>query len=360
MLKTATTKFIVTAVLLVASESRSFAQGDRRANARQAAETASQAEALFQNALILSDNGDVKSARLGLQEAMSLWVQMREPGKAAKAALQMGDRSKQARSYQDALNYYHQALDLRSLPGAVGANALNAIALIYADLYIHDLAARYFNRALDQARIISDLPAQTIALTGLADLYRQQGALQEALAFVKVALRLSKKDHPNGDPALLYLKGLVSQEQGLVENARGAFEIALRIYGNTGNVAGQVRVLCALSTLSLLVVQKQAALELAQQAVELAEGQAKRVVSFGDEVNARELRWRACLSRARTGAKKERAQVLFLGDKSFQGDVVGILHSPRNQRSRVQRRRPGWLSGIHRSLDGTGAIQGGI
>lgn len=302
--------FILTAVLLIALDSLAFAQGDRSRSERQGPDTASQAEALFQNALLLSDNQDSKSARLQLQEAMRLWMQMREPGKAAMAALQMGDRHKQAREYQDALNDYRLALKVNSLPGAVKANALNAIALIYAELYLNDLAERYFNQALAPARIINDLPAQTLALTGLADLYRQQGALEKALECIKRALRLGKQGKPDADPALLYLKGQVSQEQGLVENAQGAFAEALAIYGNIGNVAGQVRVLCALSTLSLLVSQKEAALEQAERAVELAEEQAKRAVNHADFVNARELQWRAFLSRARAEravGQKERA-----------------------------------------------------
>jgi len=318
---TYSTTFIVTAVLLIASYSLALAQGDRSGSERQSSETGTRAESLFQNALVLSDNQDSESARLRLQEAMHLWVQMREPGKAAKAALQMGDRCKQAKNYQDALNYYRQALDIKLLPGAVRANALNAIALIYSELYLHDLAVRYFNQALDQAHIINDFPAQTVALTGMADLYRQQGAWKEALAFVTKALRLSKKDQADADPALLYLKGAVSQEQGLFENAKGAFAEALGIYGNTGNVAGQVRVLCALSTLSLLVSQNQTALEQAEHAWKLAEGQVKPKMSFGDEVNARELRWRASLSRARAeralGQKKSALKSYFWAISHF-------------------------------------------
>ena len=87
-----------------------------------------------------------------LQEDMRLWVQMREPGKSAKAALQIGDRAKQTRYYQDALYYYKQALKVKSLSGSVRADALNAISLIYADLYLREIAERYFNRALDQRR----------------------------------------------------------------------------------------------------------------------------------------------------------------------------------------------------------------
>jgi CHAT domain-containing protein/tetratricopeptide (TPR) repeat protein len=299
---------VLSAVLLIASPSLLCAQGDSSGSKRQSPQAANQAEELFQNALLLFDTQKDDSARLRLQEAMRLWMQMREPGKAAKAALQVGDRYKQARQYQQALDYYQQALKVKLLPGAVKANALNAIALLYADLYLHDLAAHYFKRALDQGRRINDLPAQILALTGLANLYHRQGVLEKALAYITQALRLSKKDQADADPALLYLMGQVSQEQGLVEKAKGAFEEALAIYRNTGNVAGQVKVWCALSTLSLLASQKQAALEQAVQAVELAEKLAKHVVSDADEVNARELQWRAWLSRARAAYALEQKE----------------------------------------------------
>jgi len=293
------TAFVVTAVLLIAFDSSAFAQDDPSGRERQSPEPTSKAEGLFQDALLLFDNQESESARLQLQEALRVWVRMREPGKAAKAALEMGDRCKQARNYQGALNYYRMSLDIKPLPGAARANALNAIALIYAVLYLHDLAERYFHQALAQARMINDLPAQMLALTGLADLYRQQRAMEKALVCIRQALRLSQKGHADADPGLLYLKGQVSQDQGLIENAKSAFGEALAIHEKTSNVAGQVRLLSALSSLSLLDSQRQAALEHAEQAVELAEKQSKRAVSIADHVNANELRWRACLSRAR-------------------------------------------------------------
>lgn len=316
-LRTATicfTAFILIAVLLIAYDTPAFAQGDRGRRERPSQETARQAEALFQKALLLGDNGDSGSALLQLQEAMRLWIEIREPRKAAMAALQMGDHYEKARTYQDALSCYRLALGVKSLPGAVRATALNSIGLNYAGLLVHDPAVRYFNQALSQARVINDRPAQMVALTGLADLYRRQGALEKARSYITSALQLSKRDHADQDPALLYLNGQISREQGLVQNARGALEGALAIYRNTGNVAGQVKVLCELSTLSLLVSQKQAALEQAEQAVKLAEVQVKRAELLSDKVSARELRWPALLSHARAERAlglKERALKSF-------------------------------------------------
>lgn len=293
------TTFIVTGVVSLASDSLAFVQGDRSGGGRQLPPPASQAETFLQNALRLADNQDSEPARRQMREAMCIWLQMHEPEKAAKAAVQMGDRWKQARKYQDALSYYRQAFDLKSLPPAVRANVLNAIALIYADLYVHDLALRYFNQALEQALIIDDLSAQTIALTGLGEIYRQQGALDKAVECIAKALQLRKRAHAGADPSLLYLQGLVSREQGQIENAKSALEEALAIYGNSGDVAGQVRALCALSSLSLLASQKQAALEQAEKAREFADKEVKRAVTDADYLNAFELRWQAGLSHGR-------------------------------------------------------------
>lgn len=254
---------------------------------------------MFQDAILLSDKQDSKPARLKFQEAMRLWIQMREPGKAAGAALQIGDRNKHARAYQEALDDYRLALNVTSLPGALKATVLNAIAQTYAELYLNDQAHRYFNSALDQARLVRDVPAQMAALTGLADIHRQQGAREKALECITRALRLAENGHVDADAPLLYLKGEISREQELTENAKGAFSKALSIYEATGNVAGQVKALCALSDLSLQVSQNQVALDQAKQAVDLAEKQVKLGVSHSDFVNARELRWRAWLRQAR-------------------------------------------------------------
>jgi CHAT domain-containing protein/tetratricopeptide (TPR) repeat protein len=291
--------FVVSLALLSASGLPVGAQGVSRRSEPQAQEEASRAEALFQNALLLIDTQEGVSARLQLQEAMQLWIRIGEPGKAGKAALQVGDHYKQGRKYQDALNLYKQALKVKPLPVTVRANALNAIALIYSELYLYDLAERSFNQALEQARISNNLAAQSLALTGLAELYLKQGATEKSLECITRALRLSKQDQATADPALLYLKGRISQKQGAWADAKSTFEEALAIYRKTCDIAGQIRVLSTMSALFLLSSQKQVALEQAKQAVELADAQATRAVSQADDVNARDLRWRAWLSRAR-------------------------------------------------------------
>lgn len=293
------TACFVCAVWFLASDMFAYQQRDGSAGMRPSPPTASQAEALFQNALLSFDKQESESVRPQLQEAMRLWIALRETGKAAGAALLMGDRAKQARKYQDALFYYQKALDVNPLLDAVKANAWNAMAQVYAELHLNTLAADYFNRALIPARLIGNLQAQTLALTGLGELYHQQGAIDKALAYVTQALRLSKQSRAEADPGLLYLQGQLNQKQGFVEDARSAFEEALMSYKKTGDPAGQVKILCALSALSLAGSQKQSALNQAEAAVTLAETQKERAVSFIEKVNALELRWHAYLARAR-------------------------------------------------------------
>jgi CHAT domain-containing protein len=308
------TAFVATAVLLIAFDSVAFRQGVTVRGERQSQGAARRAEELFESALLLADTRDDESARRKLQEAMGLWVQMREPGKAAKAALQMGDRCKQARKYQNALAYYNQALKVELVPGAVKANAFNALAQIYAELYRDDLALNCFNKALEQASRVNDLAAQAIALTGLANLYHRQRKGKEARSCISQAQQLNRRMN-TADPALLCLLGQIIQQEGSLDKARYAFEDALAIYRKSGDANGQVKALCAISDLSLLSAQKEAALEQAEQAVSLAEQEARCAESHSDKSSARQLRWRAWLSRARAEralGQKEKALKSYL------------------------------------------------
>jgi CHAT domain-containing protein len=291
--------FVLTAILLLTFTSLLWAQGTGGRSNRLSPQAASQAEELFQSALLLLDKQEDDSARVQMQEAMRLWEQLGVSEKAAKAALQMGRRYKQIRKYKEALNSFHQALTVKELPNAIRVDVLNAIALIYAELYIHNLARYYFNEALDQARIINDLPAQIFALSGLAELYYQKGEKAQALLCITRTQQLNQQRDVDTKASLLYLLGQIRREEGLLERAKSIFEEALAIYGKTGNVTGQVKTLCAISKLSLLAMQQQVAFKHADQAVELAENQAKRAISEADHVNAHELCWRAWFSRAR-------------------------------------------------------------
>jgi CHAT domain-containing protein len=312
---------LASAILLGASDSVVFSQNER--NERQAAAQKS-AEALFEDALLLSGSEQHETARMWLQQAMRLWAARREPGKAAKAALQMGERCKQTKEYQEALYYYNQALEVEALPDSLRANALNALALVYAELYETTLAENRFNKALELAGRLNDLPAQTLALTGLANLYHQQGDQAKALNYAARAHQLNRQKDAGAEAALLSLIGQIRLEDGLLQEATGPFEEALAIYEKASDSAGQSRVLSVLSSLSLQAGQKPVALEQAEQAVGLAEKLMARVATHADYTNLRDVRWRALLSRARAEralGEKERARKSYA---AAIGDFVAL------------------------------------
>lgn len=277
---------------------------------------------LLKDALALSATKDRESGRLRLLDAVEIWLKMGEPEKAARACLLMGDSYRQAKRYQDSLYYYKLSLEKGPPSGAFKAMAFNSIAQVYAELYHSDLALHYYSKAGDQVGLPEDAPARLVTLTGLADLYYQQGQIEKAIACVRQARQLNRKlKNEHAEAALLHLIGRVAQEEGALEKARGAFERALIIRRETSNVAGEVKILCSISKLYLSSDQKQMALSQAAKAVELAEKEAERAVSNADILRARELQWPAWFSLAR--AQRAVSQNELAG-KSFRKAITHV------------------------------------
>lgn len=353
---------VMAVVLLMASDSRAFVRTDQAAGERQSPETASQAEALFQNALRLAVGPDGKPAHEQMNEAVRIWLQLNDPERAAKALVEIGDLCRQTKKYSDALSYYRQLLEPGSLASALRANALNGSGMIYADLAARGLAGRYFKMALEQGTSINGLSAQTIALSGLADVSLRNGDWEQSLKYINHAQQLRETNHVDADPGLLYLKGRVSEERGLVDDAERSFDEAAAIYRNANDLQGQARVLCALSTLSLSRSHLQVALEQAEKARALMEKVQKAAVRDADYLSTFELISQAWLR----SAVAERA--LGLEDKAlvsytratgfFEGDWIGLYQSTetssilrREQAQAAYRERIDLLVGQGRSME---------
>jgi CHAT domain-containing protein len=305
------TAFTTIGVLPAPSNRAAFGQESKGTNPSPSVPIAKTAEQLFQEAVTLSSAGEPKSGLEQLTAAMRLWIQMHEPQKAARAAIQVGESFQRAKRYQESLSCYRKASNVKSLPPSEKAMAFNSIASVYAELYLREFAELYYEKALKQARIASDSSMQAAAWTGLANLHHQRGEKNEALACIAHARQLDGQLADEGAQAvLLHLAGQIDQEQGLLEQARKDFEGALSLYRRIGDEEGEVRVLCSISSLDLFSDQKEAALVRAEHAVELAEKQGKRAVSNGAKLRARESLWRAWLSQARAQravGQKERA-----------------------------------------------------
>jgi CHAT domain-containing protein len=294
------TTFVASSLLLINFSAEVFGQNGREKNSARFLETERQAEGALQEALVLSRTGERESARQGLSDAMRLWLLAGLPEKAARGAIQMGDSFKQAKKLEESLFYYRQALEVRPLSNAVKAIAFTSIAEIYVEAYQLDLGLHYYNKSISHARKAGDFSTQALAFTNLAALYYQKGERNAAISSIARARKLHRRQgNDDAEAALLYLEGRINPGGGMAEQAREDFEQALAIYQRTGNVEGQVKVLCSISDFYLSSARNRLALDRSEQAVAIAERQAERAVTNTDKLRARELRGRAWLSHGR-------------------------------------------------------------
>ncbi len=322
------TVFTLIALLMGAVVPLALGQDDRTSVGRQSPD-GKRALELFQSAVLQVQTKDWEAPRQQMREATRLWMQAREPEKAARALMQMGYCFSREPNYQACLYFYKQVLEVRPLPGSVRADAYNAIAQVYAELSNRDLAMDYFTKAVEQAKRVRDRPAQSLALAGMADLDRRNGDNERALARVTQAQQLNRQhEDEGGEAGLLNISGQLNQGERRLEQARSAFEKALTIYRKTGDVEGQVKVLCSMTDLSLLASEKKEALAQAMKAVELAEGQAKSATANADKTRARDLQWRAWfrLARAeRAAGQKELAAKYYFSALSHAGGTWWLV-----------------------------------
>lgn len=284
----------ISVILLVASDIAVSGQTIKRPADPNKSDMTRRAEEYFQEALSLSVTGDHKLARDRLSQAIHLWIQMREPEKAARASLQIGDYLRRTKSFQESLIYYSQGLDIRPISAETKALAFKAIASIYVALYHRDLAEKYFKQSIEEARAAKNSLLQAEAYGELAALYYQLGDKKQAIASITEARNLNRlQGNADIEAAMLHLMGLMSPEH----EALKALEDALRIYQKTNNIE-MINVLCSMSALYLSLGQNQSSLDRAQQANKLMEMRLKAATD-AERLGLRELRWRACLALAR-------------------------------------------------------------
>lgn len=257
------------------------------------------AEQFFQEAITESQIGDPKSGLRRFDEAARLWMQVRQPEKAARAAVQLGDSFKLGKSYYEALSCFRKALVLKE-SASIKAIALNSIGKVYAELFLRPLATRYFEKAIKEARIARDLSTQAAALIGLARVHYELGEMNQALSGVLRARTLipwKGDDEVRADS--LHLSGQIEREKGLAKQARMDFDRALSVYLRIRDIDGEIRVLCSQSNLDLTLMQNEAALAGAEHALKLADKRAKGARTNAEKLKARESRGRAWLGIAR-------------------------------------------------------------
>jgi tetratricopeptide (TPR) repeat protein len=289
---------MIGALLPVRSAARSVQAGGRAASASN--ETSRQANNAFDEAQLLTETAPVDRVRRRFAEAVRLWKRANEAGKAASAALRMGDLYARARSYAESLAYYKEALTVGLLSIDERATTFNSMAHCYRELNALDLALRYYNSALRLGPKDREPRSMITTLSGLARIHLQRGDLGEARTFLEKARGLATRQLGEEVEAnLLLLDAGLRRREGALPQASASLARVLEIGRRNGNIDFQVRSLSAISELELSGGEKRSALNHAGAAVKLSEELARGAVSVGEKRRTRELRWLAWLSQAR-------------------------------------------------------------
>jgi len=206
------------------------------------------AEELCRRALALEENepglcltmGRVSQARGRMTQAKEWFERARvvDPNHAG-ALLALGSLRARLRDPEGALEYYRQAIEMD--PGTTGPMAYDAIGQMHLAQMDYDLAREAFQKALEIDTLNGD------AHNGLATILIEEGALEEAEAELKIALRYL----PNNMRVLATLAGLHNKRRDYpqgIKLARRALAVndryvqALNNLGsalrNTGDLAG--------------------------------------------------------------------------------------------------------------------------
>jgi CHAT domain-containing protein/tetratricopeptide (TPR) repeat protein len=291
------TIFTVSIALLMTVAIAIFGQNTKISVAVRQVEAREKAEKIFKEALASFEAKDKIHGRVQLRQAMDLWLEMREPEKAAQYSLQVGDDYSRDHKFLESLFYYKQVSNIKQLSAGTRATAFYSIAKVYAELYHKELALRYFSKALVQAQEAKSSSKQAEILIGLATFYYQIGEKQQAASYLEKIRHLNLQLSGGMLADILFLSGQIGQ--GQLHKAHETLENALVIYQETGNKEGELKVRCALADCHRSSGQNRLAIEEAQQADRAAKLLAEATSSDAGRVRLRKLRWTTALALAR-------------------------------------------------------------
>jgi CHAT domain-containing protein/Leucine-rich repeat (LRR) protein len=211
----------------------------------------------WQTAYILNQMGFI-ARRLGdWQQALNYYnqalVQIRYlPDRPQKATIlnNIGALYYALGEKQQAINYYNQVLSLvREIDGSpeeglhqriVEATALSNIGLAYNDLGERQQAIEYFNRALPLLQAAGDRTKEATILNNIGIVYYDLGEKQTALDYYKQALDLRQKaGDRRGEANSLNNVGNTYSELGKLEKAEEYFNQALPLFRTVGDRPGE-------------------------------------------------------------------------------------------------------------------------
>lgn len=281
-------------------------------------------EQLFVEAMKRAETGDLKEAGERLDEACSLWIKGREPERAARARMQIGDLYRNDKRFDESLSQYRLTLAIEGLSPSLKGLAYDSIGQVYAEIFYWDLSQRNYLKALTLARESKDYIAEAQVQLNLAILSFRKGDSLGAMDLAQSAV--SASINSNNDRQLALSLGFLAQmeiKNSRAEKGRSDLNRAIFLYREQNDRPAQIKILCFLSGVSLSEGQVLLAREQAESALKIAQEIRQSSTSDAQKVRANALRWPCWLALARAQrAAHQREAALTSYLRAISGTVV--------------------------------------
>lgn len=240
---------------------------------RQSTSSAETPDAVYKVAMEFTRSGRNLMARTKLREAVTRWKTAGQPGRASAALLEIAALFESQGWFQDALECYQEVLGYSDSAGQGQADISASLARLYLRLHQLDLALKYYKQALSIGRRLGDPSTEALSLAGIAAVSAQEGNFKDSATYLSRATKIAPVGGSESRRAeTLRLIGRAYERQGLMSEARSAFQQALSFYERASSPDEQHALLLAeLSGLCLSLGEKEAAVAHAEKARKMAE-----------------------------------------------------------------------------------------
>ena len=189
-------------------------------------------------------SAEYESARLAIEEALTIFVELNDAFKQAKALNNLGNVYYYALlKYDEAVEYYKQALEIfRAVGDRFGEGmALNNIGNVYKNLHLGktEEAQSYLEQSIEACIEIEDHVGHAISLSVLADIDADLGRYEQSIEMNKRAIEICDQvDLPGEKSGSLFKIGRCYLELGMLEEAEREIQAALSIIREIGDERG--------------------------------------------------------------------------------------------------------------------------
>jgi serine/threonine protein kinase/tetratricopeptide (TPR) repeat protein len=195
-------------------------------------------EALLASARVAMNSGDPKSALNPLDRARQLAMQFDNQEEKGKVYQAQGEAYQDLHSFDDALNSFQQALEIRKKTGDQRgiASSLGQIARVQDAMGNGKAALASYQEAIALDRQIGDKNGLTTNLMNLGSLYLDHGKFDEALKCTNEALQLARDAGDEMDQATLLMN------LGVAHYSKSEYQDALTYFQQSYDISSRLNI----------------------------------------------------------------------------------------------------------------------